>query len=156
MDFFLFLLVNATLFIRPGELIPALYGWPVYNYIILASLLVAAPAVLNQLNEKSLVQNPTTVCVLGVWGFIVFSHLARADFGAAWEDGFEFAKVVAYFLLLVGVVNTPRRLFTFLGAVVVFTVSVECDCRFALPRLYRYADAASIQGRQFRGWDGSC
>lgn len=124
-DFFLFLLVNAALFVRPGELFPATYGWPIYNCLIIANLLVAAPAVLNQLSEKRLSQSPITVCVLGVWVFIILSQLVRADLALAWSGGYEFAKVVAYFLLLVGIVSTPRRLYVFLGSVVAFTLVVN-------------------------------
>jgi hypothetical protein len=125
MDFFLFLLVNATLFIRPGELIPATEGWPIYNYVILTNLLVAAPAILNHFTQHGISRCPTTVCVLGVLAFIFISHFVRFDLYSARMGTFEFAKVVAYFLLLVATVNTPKRLFTLLGAVVVFTLAIN-------------------------------
>lgn len=32
--FFFFLLVNATLFIRPAEIIPGLIAWPIYQTLI--------------------------------------------------------------------------------------------------------------------------
>jgi O-antigen ligase len=123
-DFFLFLLVNATLFIRPSELFPALSTIPIYNIVIVLNLVVAAPAIANELSENNLSRSPVTVCVLGVFAFILLSLAVRFEFEHAWDFGFEFAKVIAYFLLIVGTVNTPRRLFTLLGAVAVSTTAV--------------------------------
>ena len=40
--FFLFLLVNATLFIRPGEIVSSMEGWEVYFYCIVICLIVAS------------------------------------------------------------------------------------------------------------------
>lgn len=124
MDFVLFLLVNATLFIRPSEFVPDLEGWQIYNYLIITNLLVAAPKVLAQLQGNSLAKSPATVCVLGVLSFIFISHLARFDFWSARYGAFEFLKVVAYYLLLISVLDTPKRLFTFLGAIAAFTMIV--------------------------------
>jgi O-antigen ligase len=124
-DFFLFLLVNATLFIRPAEIIPALNAWPIYNYVILANLIVAAPALVKHLSENGLTRCPTTTCVLGVLAFIFLSHFSRFDLYSARMGAFEFSKVVAYFLLLVSTVNTPKRLFTLLGTIVVFTLAIN-------------------------------
>jgi O-antigen ligase len=123
-DFFLFLLVNATLFIRPAEIVPELAAWPIYNFVIIANLLVAAPAILTYLGQNGLSRCPTTTCVFGVLGFILLSHLARFD---TWyfRQGFnDFGKTVAYFLLLVAVVNSRERLFFFLGSIAVFTLAL--------------------------------
>ena len=48
MQFFLFILANALLFIRPSELIPDLHAVEIYRWFILACLVVSAPAVLKQ------------------------------------------------------------------------------------------------------------
>ena len=125
MDFFFFLLVNAALFIRPGELIPATEGWPIYNVVIVMNLLVAAPAIVSQFTEDSLSRSPITVCVLGTFCFLIISQLVRIDLEKAATGGTEFAKVVAYFLLIMATVNTPRRLFKLMGAVVAFTLIVN-------------------------------
>lgn len=114
MGFLLFLLVNATLFIRPGEIVPELTGLPIYNYMILTNLLVASPAIVNYFDRGSLRQKPATVCVLGVIAGIFISHITKFDLWNARMGAFDFAKVVAYYLLLVVTVNTPRRFVTFL------------------------------------------
>ena len=38
--FFLFLVVNATLFVRPTEIVPALEGWEIYQALIVTPLLM--------------------------------------------------------------------------------------------------------------------
>jgi putative inorganic carbon (hco3(-)) transporter len=124
-DFFLFVLVNAVLFLRPSEIIPALAAVPIYEVIIISNLIFAGPGIINHLTNGSLTHKPGTLCVLGVFAFVVLSHVARFDLWSARHGGFEFAKVVAYFLLLVTVVNTPRRFFTFLTVIVLFTLAVN-------------------------------
>ena len=42
LGFFLFLLVNAALFVRPAEVVPALVGWNIYEVLILACLAASA------------------------------------------------------------------------------------------------------------------
>jgi O-antigen ligase len=122
--FALFLVVNAALFIRPGEIIPAFVGWHIYLVLISLCLVVALPGVLHQLTERSLARRPISVCVLGLLALTVVSHLAHLSVGAAAQSGFEFAKVVVYFLLLVAVVNTPARLRAFLFWFAVFTTVI--------------------------------
>ena len=48
MDFVLFLLVNAALFIRPAEILPGMEHVELYKLLIIPCLLVAFPAVLEQ------------------------------------------------------------------------------------------------------------
>jgi O-antigen ligase len=124
-DFALFLVLNAVLFLRPEELIPSIAGLQIYYWVICANLIVCAPALLHQLSAKVLVRNPVTVCVLGVLATILASHLARFDLWSAREGMFEFVKVVLYFLLLMSVVNTKRRLLWFLSAIVAFTLFIN-------------------------------
>jgi hypothetical protein len=124
-DFFLFLLVNATLFIRPAELIPATAGWPIYNVVIVIALIAAAPQIIKHLSENGLTGCPTTTCVLGMLAFVMLSHLARFDFWYARFNTLEFSKVIAYFLLLMATVNTTKRLFTLLATVVALTLFIN-------------------------------
>jgi hypothetical protein len=110
MAFLLFILVNATLFIRPGEIVPDLEGWPIYQWLILSCLVVAYPRVFDQFTRDALVSRPVTVCVVGMWVAVVLSHLVRMATIEARENGFEFGKVILYYLLLMAVVDTPERL----------------------------------------------
>jgi O-antigen ligase len=121
-DFFLFLLVNATLFIRPAEIVPSLEGLPIYEVAIISSLIVAAPAIINHLAENGISRCPATACVLGLLVAVFLSHASQFNLWSARMCGLEFSKIVAYFLLLVSTVNTRPRLFTFLAAVITFTL----------------------------------
>src|SRR5947208_2938220 len=108
MAFFLFLLVNATLFIRPAEILPELQGIPIYNVLILACLVAAIPELIQHLMARSLAEQPITVFVVGMMGAIAFSNLAQGKLDDAAGASLEFSKVVIYYLLLVSVVNTRQ------------------------------------------------
>jgi O-antigen ligase len=121
-DFLLFILVNGVLFTRPTEVVPDLQTVPLYELFILACLVVSIPAVLEQLTDRSLDARPISVCVLGLLAAVVLSHLCRLDWAKAAEWGFDFFKVVVYYLLLVAVVNTPARLRWFIAWLVLFSL----------------------------------
>jgi O-Antigen ligase len=113
--FRLFLLLNVLLLLRPEDLRPSLDGWHLYQLVITMCLIGAAPRVVELCSPRALADRPVTVCVLGFLGAIVLSLLVRGRVESAVWDGAEFAKVVAYYLLLVAVVNRPDRFRTFLG-----------------------------------------
>jgi putative inorganic carbon (hco3(-)) transporter len=85
-----------------------------YLVLILACFVVSFPAVWKQLSTRSLAVQPITVCVLGLIAAIMLSHLTRFALADALSSGGEFAKVALYYLLLIGLVNTPARLRRFL------------------------------------------
>ncbi|APW59899.1 O-antigen ligase family protein [Paludisphaera borealis] len=114
MGFLLFLLVNATLFVRPAEVVPELMELPIYNVLILGCFAYSYPVVLRQLSGESLVENPITACVVGLLGSVVLSHLSHLHLSDTLTFGFLFAKVVMYYLLLVGLVDSTDRLRRFL------------------------------------------
>jgi O-antigen ligase len=120
-DFFLFLLVNATLYARLTEIVPGLQEVELYQYLILPCLLFALPGVLAQFDPRTLFQRPITACVLGLLVAVPLSLLARGEFEKAAEQGVEFLKVVVYYLVLVAVVHSPERLRRFMGWVAVLT-----------------------------------
>ena len=122
MDFALFLIVNATLFIRPAEIVPDLVGLPIYNVLILLNLAAASFKVAGRLNFKTLRDEPITACVLGFLISIPLSHVAHLNLLLAREGFIEFAKVALYYLLLVAVLDTPGRLRQFLVALTLFVV----------------------------------
>lgn len=118
MAFFLFLLLNAVLFIRPTEFVPGLIGLPLYNVLILTCLASSSQAILRQLRGDVLIADPISACVLGVFVAALLSHLSHFNFEGVRSSGFEFAKVMVYYLLLVGLVDSVermRRLLRWLG-----------------------------------------
>ena len=114
MAFFLFILVNVALFIRPAEIVPSMQGWEIYFYIIVACLIVAVPDVLRHLSEKSPVLQPITLCVLGILIAIFIADVLETNVAEAWRKGYFFTKIVIYYLLFVSLVTTSFRLRTLL------------------------------------------
>jgi O-antigen ligase len=115
MSFALFVLLNAILLIRPEELLPAIAGARLYLVVIGLCLLTTGSRVLAVLRPRELAGRPITVCVLGLLVAGSLSQLARAQIGLAWNFAGEFGKVVLYYLLLISVLDTPRRFEAFLG-----------------------------------------
>jgi O-antigen ligase len=113
--FFLFILVNAALFIRPSEIVEDLVYIPVYNILITSCLLVSFPFVLRELTRRRLVETPISVCVLGMQAAVLLSHLSHYNLGYTKYFGIEFLKIVLYYLLIVALLDTPARLRRFLG-----------------------------------------
>ena len=123
LGFALFIVLNGSLFIRPAEVVPALIGWEIYQFLILLTLAVSFPAVFWQLRAKALETRPITVFVLGLLGAVLLSHLVHAQFELALDGGRDFLNTVLYYLLFVGPVTTPRRLRSFLWWLTVFTAA---------------------------------
>jgi hypothetical protein len=120
MGFVLFLLVNAFLFLRPMDLISDLEGLPLYEVLILACFAFSFRSVLKELMIPRLLSEPVTVCVLGLGIAVVLSHLSHANIWSSRKAGFEFFKVIVYYLLLVANVNSLARLRWFLLCLVAF------------------------------------
>ncbi len=125
MDFLLFLLVNAVLFIRPQEIMPMLAYVPTYQIAIIGSLLASSRSLVPQLRWESLRDRPATICVLGLLVAVVLSHLANGfNTYSARVDAIDFGKIVLYYLLLLAVINSPARLRAFLRWLIIFTLVV--------------------------------
>jgi O-antigen ligase len=120
MAFFLFILLNATLFIRPAEIVPGWEEAPVYLTVFLACLVVAYPRLLVQLTPTALVRQPISACILGLWAMAVLSQAIQLQVGAALDVANTFGKVVLYYFLFVAVIDTPARLRQLLLWLVVF------------------------------------
>jgi O-antigen ligase len=119
MDFAAFVLLNAVLFIRPMEFIPALYGMPLYSVAFCLCILPSLPALLRKGVVGSIVGHPISVCVLTVAVTGVLSNLAAGRMEDSAEAFDDLGKVVLYFILLVVVVRSPARMKWFLAAIVV-------------------------------------
>lgn len=122
MDYFLYLLVNANLFLRPAELAPDLEKLPLYYWFILACLLVSIPKLMGLLSADTPLRHPISLCVFGVFGFVALSHLAQSEFDKAAMHVVEFGKVIVYFVLFLALVTTPAKLRLLLASIVVFGV----------------------------------
>jgi hypothetical protein len=114
MRFFLFILANAMLFIRPSELLPELGDFELYRYVILACLLASLPIVLHQVFARFRGVPPIAGCVLALFPAVILSHVSQGNADEALEQGIEFFKVLIYFLLMLALLTTTARLRQFL------------------------------------------
>ena len=143
--FGIFLLLNAALFLRPAEIVPGLTGLEIYQFLILACLAVAFPAVLDQLSPRMLDTRPVTACVLGLFIAVVLSHLNRFDVSGAASCGYEFFKLVVYYLLFVSLVTTPARLKRFLFWLAIFAAALALLAVLQYHDLIRLPNLKALQ-----------
>src|SRR3954466_12605742 len=94
--FKVFLLINAALFLRPGEIVPGLEGLPIYQVLNLACIALCIGAIWAKVANGSVISAPITVCVLALVFAVVMSHLWFLDVDGAIECFNEFFKVVVY------------------------------------------------------------
>ncbi|MFO0966060.1 MAG: O-antigen ligase family protein [Gemmataceae bacterium] len=113
MGFFFFLLVNATLFVRPMEIIPDLEGVKLYEMFILASLVLSLPEIFSYFSTRPLRDQPITICVIGLLVLTVVAQIS--DPGEMVRHGEYFAKIFVYYLLAVSLLNTATRMRVFIA-----------------------------------------
>lgn len=124
MQFFLFILANALLFIRPSELIPDLHAVEIYRWFILACLVVSAPAVLKLASVRFPEVPPIMTCVLLLLPSVIASGFFHGDFELLQETSVEYVKVLIYFLLLIALVTDVVHLRSFLRWIGIFSAAV--------------------------------
>ncbi|MDB5391484.1 MAG: O-antigen polymerase [Planctomycetaceae bacterium] len=112
--FFLFILVNSTVFLRPAEIVPELLGLPIYEGLIFSCLFLSINIVRNELLPQMLYHNPTTICVLGIWLACALSHATHGSVVDLKDAVILFFKTALYYLLFVACVDTPTRFKLFL------------------------------------------
>jgi putative inorganic carbon (HCO3(-)) transporter len=115
-----FLVVNAFLFLRPSDIYAPLYGVEIYQYVIGLCMLLAVPALIELFSGGRLGSMPAAACVLGLLPVVFASSLVNVGPEEALGHVVAFAKIIAYFLLLLALVTTPRRLKVFVGFLVFF------------------------------------
>lgn len=144
MAFFLFIFVTGTLFIRPAEMIPDLIGVSVYEYSILTCLLLAVPEIIKFVTSARPDRQPVTLCVLGVFLAAVISQIAISKFDDAGEAAFYVFKILVYYVLLISLVNTPRRLRTFLFFLLCFCLVLTL---LMVLNYYEVIELANVKAR---------
>lgn len=117
MGFALFLLVNLTLFVRPMEIVPDLEGVRLYEALILSSLVLSLPEILHFFSVRPLSTQPVTLCVFGLMCTTLLSKAAEP--AEMMRIGEHFGKVVLYYVLAVGVLNSGARVRIFLAWILI-------------------------------------
>lgn len=150
MPFFFFLLLNAVLYIRPGELVESLEPLRLYQLAMLGCLATTYAGLMSQFTGASLIARPMTVCML--W-FLVAIVLSRLQFGDTWYARFlgtEFGKIVIYYALLMHNLDTPERFQRFLTALVLFSLFA---ISLILLQFHGMIDVAALQALSRREVD---
>ncbi len=120
MAFFLFIVLNGILFIRPAEIIPPLKGVELYMYTLIPTLAFALPELLSNFFDRPIESQPLTLCLFGIFGIVLIPQLLNGDTAELWRTGFHYFKMLVYYLLLISVVTTPQRLRVLFGSWAVF------------------------------------
>jgi hypothetical protein len=148
--FALFIILNAVLFVRPAEIVQPLEGLPIYELLILACFVAAGGRLLRQFSFESLTTRPVAVCVLGLLPAVALSHARHMRVDEALHGVIELGKTVAYFMLLISVVDTPHRLRTFLLFLLSF---IAAATGLALLQWHGVIDIPSLESIQENDWD---
>lgn len=108
--YYLFLMVNITLFLRPAELIPALANLPIYEVLIMSSFFLSLDQIKRTLQLPILKRQPITLCVIGILVAVALSHAAHMYFYGIRMSTVAFLKTLIYYILLVSIIDSPKRL----------------------------------------------
>ncbi len=124
----LFTLTTATLFLRPAELFLWLADTPIYETLILATLILTFQSMQGHFNWFYLQRQPVTLCVVGILIAIAVSHLQHVYIGGAIDGSTLFLKTLIYYGLLVTIANSPSRLRGFLLTVAICSTAMVTLC----------------------------
>jgi O-Antigen ligase len=137
MRFFLFLLANALLFIRPSEFVADLAAIEIYRWFILACLLVSLPVVIQRLSLRFPGVPPIGTCVFLLLPAVFLSGFFHGNFELIQDTVTEYMKVLIYFVLMIGLLTDVAKLKQFLRWIAI------CSAVVALIAVLRYhADIA--------------
>lgn len=112
--FSIFLAINFVLFLRPAEIFQDLAGWPIYESLMIAGMVLTVPDMLRQLTFRSIRDNPITACVLTVFGSILVATTLKVSSANGYDAAIEFSRNVIFYLMLTSVISTSDRLRTYL------------------------------------------
>lgn len=146
--FALLLTVVATLFLRPADIIPALNTWPVYQFLIVCALLVSFRASFGQFAQPRLADQPVTACLLVLLLAVGISHVSHGFIWGARASMYEVSKLLALYVLITGLVNTPRRLTFFIKWL---TVAITIIAALALLDRFDYISIVALDSIQDHG-----
>jgi len=117
-DYALFLLVTAIMIIRPTDFVPGLEGANLYLIAIVPCILLSWHKVMPQLTTEGLRERPVLVFGIGILSISLVSNLLHGHFQVGFDFATEFLKMLMFYLLMLGHIDSPARLRRFLGFLV--------------------------------------
>ena len=143
MDFFLFLVVNAVLFLRPSELVPELRNYPIYYCVMVACLLCSSVRLIRFFSVDPVRGHPSVTLMFGMWLFSMISLVVNVENPL---DGVtELTKVQTYFVLVLALVQTPGRLRA------VTAVVALCLMTTSIVGILHFKEVINIQALEVKG-----
>jgi hypothetical protein len=118
LDFALFILVTAILFIRPTDFVPGLDEVPIYQIAIVPCILLSWHKLVPQLSPAALKERPVFVFGIGILVVSIISNLLRGKVETGSEVVVEYVKVLIFYLLMLAHLDSPGRLRLFGGCLV--------------------------------------
>jgi putative inorganic carbon (hco3(-)) transporter len=108
--FWLLLILNAVVFIRPSDLIDGLEKFPIYEILMLLTIF-------DWLRGREITRAmrcPSAIAALCLWPVVILSHLSHVNFYLVRQNAILFAKPLIYFFMVLAYVKTPSRMRLFL------------------------------------------
>ena len=148
MGFFLFILVNAVLFIRPVEAFGIHDLENSYLVLIVPCIYLSLNSILSCLLGKPLDAQPVAMCVFAIALIVPLSYVAKFDLNSAFRAATDFSKIVIYFLLLISLVNSPGRLKVFLAFILIFCAVLAGASILCNLKIIRLASVKVLPGEK--------
>jgi O-antigen ligase len=117
--FFSAVVYLAVIYIRPAEIVPSLEGFPIVDWLTIASTLIM---IVTLVLRQRLSLSAMDAYVALFWGAIVISNAAWGWFGGALRGLLEFAPVVFFYMLVRTAIDSPQRLRRFAQVFVALNV----------------------------------
>lgn len=137
-----FVLTSAfviLVFWRPQEwLVPQLYGWPILDAIVYASVLTLLLEIGNK--AVTIPRGPAVFMIAGLWFSTIMSHVAHTYFAGLMASIPETGKICFFTLLLVCVLDRPSRV-RFIAV-----LFVAAACLMSVHALMQYYQGAGFLG----------
>ena len=139
----LLLLASGALLLRPADLFPFLEGAPIYGVLIVACMIVSLPRLMPLLARAPLYRNGVLLLMVLLVPAVVLSHVSHLDTWDARLGGAEMAKACLFSVLIVALVDSPRKLMATLAVIVaaVWVVAV-----LAVLQYHGWIDLPALRG----------
>jgi len=117
-DFVLFILVAAILFIRPTDFVPGLEQAPLYLIAIVPCMILSWQKLIPQVTTAGLRERPVLVFGIGLIFSAVFSSVVYMQVQAAFNFAVDLPRVLVLYMLILAQLDSPGRLKRFIGCLV--------------------------------------
>lgn len=149
----LLLMAAGTLLLRPADLFPALEGLPIYETLMAACIFVSLPRTLPLVGRSPLMRTGAVALTLLFIPAVLLSHLSHLKFFEARVGGVAMLKACTLFLLMIAIVDSPRKLRATLVTLVAAVLGVSALALMQYHGLLHLASLQTIADRPLNSGD---